>query len=61
MRTDGPWRNGVPPHENANQIWGVDRADGSRQLVAEVFGHTEEEIAANVAGILAWCNWRHEP
>ena len=59
--TKGPWRIGIPPHENPNQIWGVDWVDGSKQLVAEVYGHSEEEIAANVTSILAWCNWKHEP
>lgn len=50
--TKGPWRQGIPPRESLNQIWGIDTEDGSRKLVAEVFGYTEEEIQANVAAIL---------
>jgi len=60
ISTKGPWRKGVAPYESENQIFGTDRDDGSKQLVAEVFGHSNEQIAANVSAILAWCNWRQE-
>ena len=58
--TKGAWRQGVPPRESLNEIWGIDREDGSRQLVAKVFGHSEEQIDSNVRAILAWCNWQYE-
>jgi len=56
--TKGPWRQGVPPYEVENQIFGVDEQDGSKQLVAEVFGHTIEQVRQNVAAILAASNNR---
>jgi len=58
--TQGPWRQGKPPHESINQIYGIDREDRSKQLVAEVFGHTPEEIQSNILAMLAWWNWKHE-
>ena len=58
--TQGPWRQGKLPRENINQVYGVDREDGSSQLVAEVYGNTPEEVQSNLLAILAWCNWKHE-
>lgn len=58
--TKGPWRQGIPPNENVNQIFGVGKVDGSRKLVAEVYGFTPDEVEANVKSILAWCNWMYE-
>lgn len=40
-----------PLHEN--EIFGVDRVDGSRQLVARVYGYSAEEVRANMRRITA--------
>lgn len=45
MPTKGPWREAVGPYENG--VYGVDRVDGSKQLVAEVYGYSHEEKNAN--------------
>lgn len=50
--TQEPWTMGKPPY-HGNEIHGVDRADGSRQLVARVYGYSAEEVRANMRRITA--------
>lgn len=45
--TDTPWRVGVGPYESG-QIYGIDREDGSKQLIAQVFGYSREEMVENM-------------
>jgi hypothetical protein len=56
LATQGPWRQGRPPYESPNEIFGTDRVDGSKQLVAKVYGYSHDEIHANVCIILDFCN-----
>lgn len=60
LATKGPWRRGVWPNERPNQIYGIDRVDGTPQLIAELRGYSDEEIAANISKILSFCNQMYE-
>lgn len=45
--TERPWRVGVSPYESGG-IYGIDREDGSKQLIAQVFGYSHEEKVENM-------------
>ena len=45
--TKGPWRRGKPPY-HGNEVFGIDACDGGPQLVAQVYGYSDEEMKANL-------------
>ncbi len=49
--TAGPWRMPESPYENG--VYGVDSVDGSKQLVAEVYGYSHDQKMANCRRIVA--------
>jgi hypothetical protein len=49
--TDTPWRVGVGPYE-AGGIYGIDRVDGSKQLIAQVYGYSHAEMLENMKVIV---------
>lgn len=49
--TAGPWR--MPETAYENGIYGIDSVDGSKQLVAEVYGYSHKQKMANCRRIVA--------